>query len=63
MENRFGSIGRSTIGAIYGLERLKEKYIENRRDLHAIFIDLEQACNKVSREVVGLALVKADTCI
>lgn len=25
------------------------------------FIDLEKACNKVSREVVWLALVKADT--
>ena len=32
---------RSTMEAIYLLRRLIEKYKENKKDLHMIFIDLE----------------------
>ena len=44
--------GRSTIEAIHILRRLMEKYREHKRNLHMIFIDLENAYDSVPREII-----------
>ena len=57
-ENQFGFMpGRSTIEAIHLLRQLIERFRE-RRNLHMIFIDLEKAYDKVSREVLWWTLMK-----
>nr|GEY08512.1 ataxia telangiectasia mutated family protein [Tanacetum cinerariifolium] len=44
--------GRSTTKAIHLLRSLVEKYRERRRDLHMAFLELENAYDSVSRELV-----------
>ena len=48
--NQFGFMPRRpTIGAIYLIRCLVEKYREHRKDLHMVFIDLEKGYDNVSR--------------
>ena len=39
--------GKGTIGAIFILRQLQEKYLENDKELHLVFVDLEKAFDKI----------------
>jgi hypothetical protein len=52
-ENQFEFMpGRSTMEAIFLIRQLIERCREQKKDLNMIFIDLEKAYNKVSRNVM-----------
>jgi hypothetical protein len=58
-ENQFGFMpGRLTMDAIFLIRQLMERCREQKKDLHMIFIDLEKAYDKVSRNVMWWALQK-----
>ena len=42
-------IGRSTMDPVFALNILQEKYKEKQNDLHIIFVDLENAYDRVTR--------------
>jgi len=50
--------GRSTIEAIHLIRKLIEVYWDRKKDLHKVFIDLEKAYDRVSREVLWKCLEK-----
>ena len=41
---------KETTDAMFALRMLMEKYREDQRELHCVFVDLEKAYNRVSRE-------------
>lgn len=43
---------QSTTEVIHVLERLMEKYMERKRDLHMVFINLEKAYDTIQRLVI-----------
>ena len=52
-ENQFGFMpGRSTMGAIFLLRRVIEKYKEKKRDIYMIFIDLKEVYDRVPRDII-----------
>ena len=48
--------GKSTTDTIFILRQLKEKYVAKKRELWFAFVDLENAFDRVPREVVWWAL-------
>jgi len=50
--------GRSIMEAIYLLRHPKKRYRDNQNDLHMVFIDLDKAYDKVTREVLWRVLEK-----
>ena len=48
--------GNSTTDAIFIARQLQEKYLQNKKELYHIFVDLEKAFDKVPRQAVSWAL-------
>ncbi len=51
-------IGRSTMDPVFALMILQEKYKEKQKDLHMIFVDLEKAYDRASRDLIWWAMRK-----
>ena len=56
-EHQFGfARGKSTTDAIFVVRQLQEKYVEKKRTLYHIFVDLEKAFDKIPRHAIEWAL-------
>ena len=56
-ENQFGfRPAKSTIDAIFIVRQLQEKYMEKKKKLYHIFVDLEKAFDKIPRKAIVWAL-------
>ena len=51
--------GKGTTNAIFALRMLMEKYREGQRELHCVFVDLEKAYDRVSREELRYCIRKS----
>ena len=51
--------GKGTTDAMFSLRMLMEKYKQGRRELHYVFVDLEKACNRISREELWYCMRKS----
>ena len=57
--NQFGfSAGRSTTDAIFILRQMQQKYVEKKKKLYHVFVDLEKAFDRVPRWTLRWALRK-----
>jgi hypothetical protein len=58
-ENQFSFMpGRSTMEMIFLIRQLMERCREQKKDLHMVFIDLEKAYDKVTRNIMWWSLQK-----
>ena len=48
--------GKSTTGAVFIVRQLQEKFARKKKKLYHIFVDLEKAFDRVSRDVIAWAL-------
>ncbi|XP_062865903.1 uncharacterized protein LOC134328668 [Trichomycterus rosablanca] len=59
-EQQYGFMPRkSTTDAIFALRMLMEKYREGQKELHCVFVDLEKAYDRVSREELWCCMRKS----
>ncbi|KAK3540824.1 hypothetical protein QTP86_002367 [Hemibagrus guttatus] len=59
-EQQYGFMPRkSTTDAIFALRNLMEKYRDGQRELHCMFVDLEKAYDRVSREELWYCMRKS----
>jgi Reverse transcriptase (RNA-dependent DNA polymerase) len=57
-KNQFSfMVGKSTMEAIFLIRQLMERY-QKQKDLHMIFIDLEKAHDKISKNIMWWAFKK-----
>jgi hypothetical protein len=57
--NQFGFMpGRSTMEAIFLIRQVMERYKEQKKDLHMVFINLEKSYDKIPRILMWWALDK-----
>ena len=47
--------GKSCVDAIFIVRRLQEKYLEKRKKLYHVFVDLEKAFDRVPRKAIEWA--------
>ena len=53
--------GKCTTDALFALRVLMEKYREDQKELHCVFVYLEKAYDKVSREEVSHEKVRENS--
>ena len=51
--------GKGTTDVMFSLRMLMEKYREGQRELHCVFVSLEKAYDKVSREELWYCMRKS----
>ena len=51
--------GKGTTNTMFALRMLMEKYKEDQRELHCVFVDLEKAYNRVPREELWYCMRKS----
>ena len=51
--------GKGTADATFAVRMLMEKYREGQRELHCVFVDLEKAYDRVSREELWYCMRKS----